>query len=279
MRANKRILRAALVGLGAVLFAACNGPIVARSPEALYALAQDQIGNANYYPAVDTLARVAREAPKSELARRARVLRVTLLAGMARAFKNIAESYLAGHEQAGAAAYAGQMRAVAMDYFGRSRGRAIEMLEALDFLLREPVSTPVRLDLSLPAPPAGDSQALARVRQGSWVEQRELGQLEKVQLAGELTQAGSALAAGLPGAGAEIDPARFYLKMAQEIVELSSIYRPEALGDRRMLRLFHERAASAASRAAQLAQEKGDSKLQEESLQVVTHCQDALKKL
>lgn len=279
MRPSKRFLPAGLAGLAAMLFAACNGPIVARSPEALYALAQDQIGNANYYPAVDTLARVAREAPKSALALRARVLRVTLLAGMAQAFKNIAEGYLAGHQQAGAAAYAGQMRAVAMDYFGRSRGRAIEMLEALDFLLREPVNTPIRLDLSLPAAPGGDSQALAKVREGTWVGEQELGQLEKALLASELAQAASALAAGQPSAGAEIDLGRFYLELAQEIVDLSSIYRPEALGDRRMLRLFHERAASAATHAAQLAREKGDSKLEEESQQVLTHCQDALKKL
>src|SRR3989338_4870339 len=55
--------RRTLLGWSAVaaagwLLAACGEPIVARSPEALYALAQQQIANASYSPAADTLARV-----------------------------------------------------------------------------------------------------------------------------------------------------------------------------------------------------------------------------
>lgn len=259
---------------GAALLAACSGPIVARSPEALFALAQEQIGNANYYPATDTLARVAREAPKTELGRRARLLRITLLTGMARAFRDIAQAYLEGHQQAGAAAYSGQMRAIAMDYFGRSRGRSLEMIETLDALLREPLTEPVRLELSLPASTA-DSETLTRVRAGAWVDILELGPVEKEELAGAVVR----MRAKLAGGADEAAPARVYLGLAQEILELSSIFRPEALGDKRLLRLFHERAATAAALAAELSAKAGDRGLEEESRRLVAHCQDALKKL
>lgn len=268
---GKTLLAAALA---AALLAACGGPIVARSPEALFVLAQEQIGNASYNPAVDTLARVAREAPKTDLGRRARLQRIALLAGMARAFREIGEAYLKGHEQAGAAAYSTQMRAIAMDYFGRSRGRSLEMIETLDALLREPLPGPVRFEFSLPAAGAA-SQTLVRVQQGNWVEAAQLGPLEKERLTTAMAQSRSALA----GSGIETSPARIYLGVAREILDLSSIYRPEALGDKRLVRLFHERAASAAGLAAELAANSGDHELEAESRQVVAQCQDELKKL
>jgi len=258
----------------AALLPSCSGPIVARSPEALFALAQEQIGNANYYPAADTLARVAREAPQSELGRRARLQRITLLAGMARAFADIAEAYLAGHQQAGAAAYSGQMRAIAMDYFGRSRGRSLEMIEALDALLREPLPGPVRLDFSFPASAPG-SQMLARVRQGAWVDAAQLAPVEKDGLGPAMAESLAALAGG----ATDPSPARIYLGLARELLNLSSIYRPEALSDRRMVRLYHERAASAAGLAADIASKSGERAVEEESRRLIAQCQEILKKI
>jgi hypothetical protein len=273
-RERKRVLLVgALAALAATLLPACSGPIVARSPEALFALAQEQIGNANYYPAADTLARVAREAPKTELGRRARLLRITLLAGMARAFRDIAEAYLAGHQQAGAAAYSTQMRAIAMDYFGRSRGRSLELIEALDVLLREPLTEPVRLELTLPA--SATSQTLARVRQGTWVDAAALGPVEKEGLPAAMRTAQAALA----GTGTDASPARIYLGLAREVLGLASIYRQEALGDRRLTRLFHERAAAAAGLAAELAAKSGERQLEEESRRLIALCQETLKKI
>jgi len=252
---------------------ACSGPIVARSPEALFALAQEQIGNGNYYPAADTLARVAREAHQTDLGRQARLQRISLLAGMARAFRDIADAYLEGHQQAGAAAYSTQMRTIALDYFGRSRGRSLEMIESLDALLREPLPGPVRLTLSLPTSGAA-AQTLARVRQGTWVDTAQLPPVERDGLAASMMQSQAALAGG----ATDPSPARIYLGLAREIVELSSIYRQEALGDKRMTRLFHERAASAAGLAAELAAKSGERPLEEESRRLIAQCQETLKK-
>ncbi|HKZ53014.1 MAG TPA: hypothetical protein VJ085_07025 [Candidatus Acidoferrales bacterium] len=265
---------ALLLGVGTALLLNCNGPIVARSPEALYALATEQIANANYSPAVDTLTKVMQAPEQTEWAGRAQVLRIALLAGMARGFKEIAENYLAGHQQAGAAAYAPQMRAIAMDYFGRARGRSIEMVEALDRMMREPGGGPVRVELSLPPTPATTGAALAKVRQGNWIENPELVQAEKDQVREQLGQALTSIA----GADAGSSSAAFYLAVGREIVNLSGIYRPEALRDARMFRLFYERAATAASRAGELAREAGNRKLEEESQQLLAHCKEALKR-
>ena len=287
---SQTILRGAAAGaLCAVLLLGCDGPIVARSPEALYALAKEQMAHANYSPAVDTLARVVREAPQSESARRAHVLRIALLGGMARGFKDVAESYRAGAQQAGAAAYATQMRSLAMDYFSRARGRSIEMVEALDRLMSEAATGPLRVDFPLPEVAAADSAALGKVRQGNWVEDPARLQAEQE----EVRQGLAEMLATVLGAGGDIHKARgrfrgreveldlavFYLGLAQEIVDISSIYGPQALQDRRVFRLYHKRALAAAEQAARLAGEKGNTQLQEESERLKRHCQEVLRKL
>lgn len=276
---------AGLILCGLLVFG-CAGPIVPRSPEALYDLAKAQLANANFTPAVDTLTKVSQEAPDSEPGRRAQVLRVALLGGMARGFKEIGETCLAGRQKAGAAKYATEMRTVAMDYFGRARGRSIEMVEALDYLIRYTPTGPFRVDVPLPAVPGGGSPVLAKVRLGNWVRTEELAQAESEAVRLGLSQTLTRLA----GAGdvnqararfrgeVELDPAVFYLGAAQEIVDISSIYGKDALQDVRLFRLFHERAAAAAEQAGKLAEKKGDRKLQAESERLRKRCLEVAKK-
>ena len=220
------------------LLAACGEPIVARSPEALYALAQQQIANASYSPAADTLARVVLAGPESAPARRARVLRLALLGGMARGYQQVGESYLAGSKSAGAAAYASQMRTIALDYFGRARGSSLEMMDALDRMLREPASPLSGADISLAAA-AAERAVLAQVRQGQWVEDAIRLRAERAEVGEQVRQ----VLAGFAGTGGkEVDPAALYLAAARELLTLSGIFGPEGLREPRSLRLYHERA-------------------------------------
>ena len=118
------------------------------------------------------------------------------------------------------------------------------------------------------------------MRRGEWIEETERQRAETDAIWQQFgifpTYSGATIAAS--GSPVEISPAAFYLGVARDILELSKIYRPEALNERRTLRLFYERAATAAQRAAELAQEKGDTQLEAESQQVLAHCQEALKK-
>ena len=254
------------------LLAACGEPIVARSPEALYALAQQQIANASYSPAADTLARVVLAGPESEPARRARVLRLALLGGMARGYQQVGESYLAGSKSAGAAAYASQMRTIALDYFGRARGSSLEMMDALDRMLREPASPLSGADISLAAA-AAERAVLAQVRQGQWVEDAIRLRAERAEVGEQVRQ----VLAGFAGTGGkEVDPAALYLAAARELLTLSGIFGPEGLREPRSLRLYHERALQLAERAGELA--AGRPPLLEESARLQALCRDALKK-
>ena len=254
------------------LLTACGEPIVARSPEALYAVAQQQIANANYSPAADTLARVVLAGPESEPARRARVLRLALLGGMARGYQQVGESYLAGSRSPGAAAYASQMRTMALDYFGRARGSSLEMMDALDRMRREPAGPLLGVDLSLPA--AGAERAvLVQVRQGQWVEDAIRLRAERAEVGAQVRE----MLAGFAGTGGnEIDPAALYLAAARELVTLSGIFGPESLREPRSLRLYHERALQLAERAGELAADRPP--LLEESARLQALCRDALQK-
>src|SRR3990167_3877891 len=270
--------RRTLIGWSAVaaagwLLAACGEPIVARSPEALYALAQQQIANASYSPAADTLARVVLAGPESAPARRARVLRLALLGGMARGYQQVGESYLEGSKSAGAAAYASQMRAVALDYFGRARGSSLEMMDALDRMLREPARPPLGAGFTPPGAAAAERAVLAQVREGQWIEGAARLRAERAEVQQGLAQ----MLAGYAGTGGgEVDPAALYLAAARELVTVSGIFGPEGLREPRSVRLYHERALQLAERAGELA--GGRPQLREESERLQAQCRGVLKK-
>jgi RNA polymerase sigma-70 factor (ECF subfamily) len=181
---------------------------------------------------------------------------------MARGAREIGESYLAGHLHPDATDAAPQMRSVAIDYFGRSRRRGIEIVEALDRLLHQPPAATLRVDLSAAPQPSGDDDGLAQVRQGKMLEYDDLVRLEDVVVRRELAQVLNGLGR-TPEATTlvELQPAALYLALAQEIVGVSDIYRDAALDEPRMRRVFYQRAANAASRAAELARQGGSLRL------------------
>lgn len=277
----------ASVALGGALLASCSdGPFLSDTPPALYALAKEQIANANYSRAVDSLARAVREAPQSESAQRARVLRVALLGGMARGFRDMGESYLEGHRRAGEAEHAPKLRSVAMDYFVRTRGRSLEMVGVLDAMQRDPAAHALRMEFKPVEEVGGESPLLEEIRQGKQVSDRERLAAERERIDRGLAEMLVRLAGSernpnrlwfqLAKGEVEVDLAAFYLGAAREQVEMATIYRSEALGERRMNRFYYERAAALAKRASQLAEEKGDTEMQEDADRLLRHCQELL---
>lgn len=269
------------IALVALCLAACSGPIVARSPEALYAQAREQAAHANYTPAVDTLARVAREATDTEMIGRAEVLRLALLIAMARTNSQVAESYLAGHEKARGTDFGPKMHSIAADYFGRTRSRTIEIVEALDRLQQKPPAGTLPVDTTAAVTPQGDPALLDQLRDGRWVDDEKIREVEKGIVQRELADMLKTFArTEAPASGSEplIEPAGLYLAVAKEVVDLAPALRPEALGDPRMQRLFYERAASAAGRAAELGRQQGQDQIVRESEQLQVECQKALAK-
>ena len=257
------------LGLGA-----CGEPLVPRTPEALYNLAKQQLTNGQYRAASDSLQRVTETDPTGELGRRALVLRTALLGGMTRGFQSIGEEYLAGYKKT----QSPELRTVAMDYFSRSRGRSLELVDVLEQTLKQPTTSPFRVDY-WPVPAAG-GEALQKARQGQLLGETELQTAERATVQGSLTEvlAGLAGQTGAPGTQTDIEPAVFYLGAAQELVRLTDIFRPEALDERRMTQLLLERAATLARQAGQLAQARGDRKTQASAEQLLQQYEGALKK-
>ena len=256
--------------LAALLAAACN----VRSPaEQLYSLAYEQLAAGNYYSASDTFKRVMKESAQSPQAGGAAVLHIALVGGMARSYKDIAESYRAGAKQAGAAPHARRMRTMPVDYFGRARGRSLEMVEAIDLFFNQPAAGPLRVDF-----PAfggtGATMSLGKIRQGQWLEDKELVAAEKQSV----RQGAEALLAHLaPGNRPDLSPAHLSLALAEELLEMSSLYDKDALDDHRLLRLYHQRAETLAERAEKLGL-PGDAATAGRLAEVKQRCQKALEK-
>ena len=262
---------ALLLCLGLV---ACGEPIVPRTPEAFYNLAKQQLNNGQYRAASDSLQRVTETDPTGELGQRALVLRTALLAGMTAGFQRIGEDHLAGYKQT----QSPQLRVVAMDYFSRARGRSLELVDVLEQTLKQPTTSPFHVDY-WPAPATG-AEALKKPRQGQLLSDTELETAERAAVQSSLAEALSTLTGqtGAPGTQIEVQPAVFYLGAAQVLVRLTDIFRPEALDDRRMAQLLHERAATLARQAGQLAQSKGDQKTQTAAEQLLQEHEGGPKK-
>lgn len=274
----------------AALAPACDGPIVARSPDALYALAQEQIAHGNYSPAVDTLVKIAREFPTSERGRQARVLQLALLGGMARGYQRVGEALLQGRRQAGEEPTAARLRTIAIDYFGRARGRSLELVEELDPMVSAGATGPWKLEVALPDA-AGEAQGtLEQIRRGKLMGNKEMLQAEKEKILEGLAETlGALMGAGVgpseararlqQGKPVELEPARVYLALAGLIADSTSIFGPEALREPRMAQVYYERAAAAAARAAELAREAGSQALVERSQELERRCQEGLARL
>jgi hypothetical protein len=83
---------------------------------------------------------------------------------------------------------------------------------------------------------------------------------------------------GAPGEETDVEPAIFFLGAAQELVRMTSLFRAEALDERRLTQLSFERAATLARQAEQLAQAGGNQKVQAEAGQILRQCEEALKR-
>jgi hypothetical protein len=252
----------------------CGEPIVPRTPEAFHNLAKQQLTNGQYRAAADSLQRVTEMDPTGELGRRALVLRIALLGGMIRGFQSIGEDYLAGYQQTKSA----ELRTVAMDYFSRARGRSLELLDGLEQALKQPTTSPFRVDY-WPAPAAG-GEALQKARHGQTLSETELTAAERAAVQRSLAEVLSGLTGktGAPGEETDVEPAIFFLGAAQELVRMTSLFRAEALDERRLTQLSFERAATLARQAEQLAQAGGNQKVQAEAGQVLRQCEEALKR-
>jgi hypothetical protein len=265
MSTDRSLLRWLLAPLAALALAACGEPIVARGPEALYALARQQLESGQYRAAADTLARVAKEAPESEPGRRAQVLRVALLGAMARAYRQIGEAYLTGSQPPGVET--GLLRAAGIDQLGRARDRSLEMSDAVEALLNQKAVGPWAVEAALLDAPQAET-AKIEVREWRALEEAKGNEAERAlvrrglaELAAQLAGAETAAHAyaGVAEGELKVEPAAFYLGAARELVATTPMYRREALDEPRMIRFYHERALAAAERARELAQAAGDS--------------------
>jgi hypothetical protein len=264
---NRAPFPAGVAALGGLLLAgltACEGPIVARSPEALYALAQKQLTNSQFRAAGDTLKRVSREFPTTEQGRRAAALHIALEGGLARGYQSMGDAYLEGSKQSV------PLRAVAVDYYGRARGESIEMMESAEWLAKQPAADGFRLDI--PARTLEATLFLAQVRTGKDVTEAQRAQAEQEEIWRGIQATGGALG----GAGKAVEPAVVFLGTARELVETLALYAPDKLNEPRMTGLYYERAAGLARHAAELAKPKGDQRTQQEAEALVQRCQQAL---
>lgn len=236
--------------------AGCREPIVPRGPEQLYELAREQLRNENYVRAVDTLARVAREAPDSSYGVKAGIIRLAVLAGLARSAQALGEFYLEIREQMEDSGRRSELYTAALDQFTLGQSWALALLEALSEHGPALAEDPLVIDPVLPITPAPEHPALARLRAGERISESERRAIERDAVRRGMAEMMTALL-GEPGnfgraydrlalGQAEVSPAAVRVVFGHELVRLSRLFGQRALNQPRYERLFQERALALA---------------------------------
>ena len=115
------------------------------------------------------------------------------------------------------------------------------------------------------------------MREGNWLEEEERERAQRGRVAQGLADMLKLLAGNRPlTPELEFEPAAVAVGTARHLLQLGAAFGPEALDDRRMVRLFHQRALGAATQAKQLAQEARNFLWQEQAEEVERRCRQAL---
>ena len=274
---------------GMLFLAACGGgPAPESTPEGRYKFAKEAIAGKNYVKALDTLEQVIKRAPDSDLAVRANLTRAALLAGMADAYKRMAEAYMDGYRSPSARAYSSQMRKMAVDYYGMSRVRSVEYVEGFDRTAKHiQAGKALTFDLPMPQTMGQEAAAMEQIRHGKMAGEEERVKIEYEEVEAGLARAiAQMLGAGedlnaararLQGGSATVNPTGMLVAAAERMCRLSAIFQSRALDDQRLDRAFHERALTTVDTAMERLKKEPDKKLEDSAKKLKKECEKAMK--
>ena len=287
-RTTTRAVWYTLAAVMLVLAACGGGPAPESTPEGQYKFAKEAIAGKNYVKALDTLEQVIKRAPDSDLAVRANLTRAALLAGMADAYKRMAEAYMDGYRSPSARAYSSQMRKMAVDYYGMGRVRSVEYVEGFDRTAKHiQAGKALTFDLPMPQTMGQEAAAMEQIRHGKMAGDEERVKIEYEEVEAGLARAiAQMLGAGedlnaararLQGGSATVNPTGMLVAAAERMCLLSAIFHPRALDDQRLDRAFHERALTTVDTAMERLKKEPDKKLEDSAKKLKKECEKAMK--
>jgi len=272
-----------------VFLLACAGPPPAPSAEQYFTDAKNSLRSLDFDTALKNLDRMIKAAGGQPIAQQGLVLRTALLTALSDASKQMAEAYGLGVNQPPAVGRQGEFSRMRADYYGISRTRLMDAMQALMGQRSKLGDKPLSLQISFPEFSGTEPPELAKIRAGYWMEDNN-------RFRAELEMDRNALArtlARLAGAGGDVNKgremfakgsveidARIYLfELSNTFESLSGIFDRRALDDPRYLRICNEVIRDNMDLAMKLLAAKPDKDLQARVKKLKAECEKQLKTL
>jgi hypothetical protein len=281
-----RLFPPSLLALCLALAACTSAP---PTSEQYFADAKSNVATLDFESALKNLDRLIKAAGNQPISQQGIVLRTALLAGMADAAKQMAEAYAAGAKQPPAQARHAQFGQMRSDYYGISRVRLINAMEAVMQQRGKLGNQPLRLDMAFPEFTGTENPAVTKVKEGQWVEEAERYRAELESVRNALARALARLAgagedvhkgqAAFGKGGVEIDPRVYLIELSGSFTKLSEIFDKNALNDVRYRRIALEVARDNMDLALKLLSAKPDKDLEARAKKIRAECEKGLKKL
>ena len=262
--------RALFLVLGILLLlAACSPPQPRPTGVAYdYDAAKDMFRKGRFDKALDFSERSANASPPDALTERAQVLRVAILSGHVKAYKELADTYTKGSETTKNTRFKAEYQRLRHDYLQYGSRMALGLGEVAH-RMTEGAKIPKEVTLEAAYPSAeGPLQVtqLARVKEGGWIEpdEQEAAAIDAARkgvddalaemVGGDRSKAREAMTAG----PVKLNGVDFALFLAKQLLEGASLFDRKHIRDSQKLRVLANEAEETVKGALALLKESPD---------------------
>ncbi|MBI1750202.1 MAG: hypothetical protein HY234_01765 [Acidobacteria bacterium] len=280
--------KSALVLLVCLFVLACSGE--PSKPAALpFTAAKENLATLDYEAALKNLDKTIKAAPDEPDGKEAVVIRIALLTSMAQGSREMAQAYGVGVKQPAARNQSGAFTRMRSDYFGISRVRLMNAMEAVLAQRAKLSDAPMPLNIKFPDFSGAEHAALEKIRHGMAVQESDRYRAELETSRNHLARVMAALA----GAGddvhkghavfekgaVQLDSRVYLLELTAAFYKLGEIFDAKALDDPRYLRTTFEVVQGNLDALDKLLAARPDKDLETRSKKLRADCEKALKKI
>ncbi|MEW5974767.1 MAG: hypothetical protein AB1898_03060 [Acidobacteriota bacterium] len=257
---------------GCLLNCGGSAPKVSKdSPEYQFSEAKQALVELNYEGAISFTGKVINQPEDNPYEKKARLLRMILVAGLSDGHRTIAEAYLAGSEKSMKDSMA--LRAKGMDYYRKQKNAALAFLQAADYFVSRPDdASAFVLECDFPAKDIVPNRKLDEVRNGVLLDEEERRACEAIEVGnGVIVALSSFLGAGddrakarklLETGSIQLDPADFMVRIGRTLITNQKVFGRTALNEVQNYRQLFDKAVECSEVAQKLLKQKPNPDVQ-----------------
>ena len=267
----------------------CGGAPSPPSATQYLADARVNLSASDFNAALKNLDRSVKVGGEPALVQQSAVMRTAVVTALAESSKQIAEAYNAGRKEPAAQAQYSAFNKMRADYYSTARSRLMDAMQSVMDQRRKLGDVPISMELSFPGFTGTNDPALAKIKDGHWVEDAE-------RQAAELKMERNALARTLTtlvGAGedpnkgkelfskgkVDLDPRIYLIESSAAFLRIGGIFDRRGLDELDRLRTVNEVVRDNLDIALKLLAAKPDKDLEARAKKMRADCERTLKAL